>query len=410
MTLPQGRRIKVLHISTGLGTGGAEMMLYKLVKGMDPTRFQNEVVSLVDLGTIGERIRELGIPVAWLGMEHSIIGRAIPNPLALVRLTALIKRSAPDIIQTWMYHANLVGLIGAMINRVPAVSWSVHGANLDLHTLPRTTAAIFRLLVRLSSLPAAVVTVSHAARSWHEAMGYRARNWVYIPIGFDLDQFRPDASCKDALRRELGVAPETLLIGNVGRFHEHKDQANFIRAMALVIAEFPMHAVMVGSGVDGENQKLTELIRLFQIQDHFHLLGERHDILRIMAGLDILCSSSSSEAAPNVLGEAMACEVPCVVTDVGDCASIVGDTGKVAPPHDPQALAAQCCQLLAMDQSARARLGSAGRRRVAQQFSLDTVVRRYEDLYDELAHHILRPASDSRRTHDNSQSRVQDSQ
>lgn len=378
--------IKILHFSTGLGTGGAEMMLYKLVERMDPARFRNEIVSLMDLGSVGERIRELGVPVAWMGLCDSGIRRAIPNPLTLMRVCALVRRSRPDIIQTWMYHANLVGLIGAKINRVPAVSWSVHGANLDLRALPASTAAIFRLLVRLSSMPAAVVTVSHAARAWHESMGYRARNWVYIPIGFDLDRFRPNAWSRVALRRELGLASDAALVGNVGRFHVHKDQSNFVHAMSLLMANSSaVHAVMVGSGVDDGNAELAGLISRAGLQDRVHLMGERHNIPEIMAALDILCSSSACEAAPNVLGEAMACEVPCVVTDVGDCASIVGDTGKVAPARDPQALAAQCGQLLAMDQSARARLGAAARRRVEERFSLDTVVRRYEVLYEGLA-------------------------
>ena len=391
MKLPQRQMIKILHVSTGLGMGGAEMMLFKLVERMDPAHFQNEVVSLMDLGTVGQRIRELGVPVTWLGLRPSGIRRAIANPLALVRLSTLVRRRHPDIIQTWMYHANLVGLISARVNSVPLVSWSIHGANLDLRALPRTTVAIFRLLIRLSSLPAAVVTVSHAARCWHESMGYRARNWTYIPIGVDLEQFRPSAPSKLALRREIGVAPATLLVGNVGRFHVHKDHANFVRAMSLLAADIPVHAVMVGSAVDGANPELAGLISRLHLQHRVHLMGERHDVPEIMAGLDVLCSSSACEAAPTVLGEAMACEVPCVVTDVGDCASIVGDTGKVAPPGDPAALAAQCRRLLSMDQSARARLGVAARRRVAERFSLDTVVRRYEVLYEGLMHR--RPGS-----------------
>lgn len=378
--------IRALHIITDLRADGAEMMLCKLVAAMDRSRFENAVVSLMDQGALREQVVASGVRLYSPGIR----GR-IPSPGSLLKLLRFVRSYQPDVVQTWLYHADLVGLIAARLAGVPALCWSLHACSPQMRGYPFVTKAIVRILAAASGLPSAVITVSAASRSCHEMLGYAPRRWIYIPIGVDLEVFRPRPEAKKTLRERLGLGPESRLIGMVARYHPEKDHCNFLRALALVSRDCPeVRAVMMGREVETDNEGLRRMISTLGIEDRVHLIGERRDIAELMAGLDLLCIASNSESNPNVLSEAMACEVPCVVTDVGDCASVVGVTGRVVPPNDHEALAEALKELLTTDPEALRRLGADARRRVSACFSLGSVVREYEKLYTELsAKHYL---------------------
>ncbi|MEN9566044.1 MAG: hypothetical protein RLZZ69_1240, partial [Cyanobacteriota bacterium] len=199
-------------------------------------------------------------------------------------------------------------------------------------------------------------------------------------------KFKPSAEIRQKFRQELNIADHVFLIGSVARYHAMKDHANFLQAAHLLLVEHPeTKFVMVGTNVDYENQTLTTLIDTLGIGDNVYLLGQRSDIPQITPALDILTSSSAyGEAFPLVLGEAMSCEVPCVVTDIGDSAWIVGDTGKVVPPKNPTALAQAWQEVMTMDISVKANLGKLARKRIINKFSLISIVDRYENLYQSL--------------------------
>jgi glycosyltransferase involved in cell wall biosynthesis len=209
---------------------------------------------------------------------------------------------------------------------------------------------------------------------------------VVLPNGFDLDAFQPDPAARGSVRQELGISEETPLIGLVARFHPQKDHHNFMQAAAQLHARLPnVHFLLCGAGVTPENPALAQWVEEAGLRANVHLLGVRQDVPRLSAALDIATSSSSGEGFPNVVGEAMACGVPCVVTDVGDAALIVGETGRVVPPHDAQALADAWHDLLNAGEDYRYELGMAARRRVQECFSMTTISRRYEQLYEEIA-------------------------
>jgi glycosyltransferase involved in cell wall biosynthesis len=208
---------------------------------------------------------------------------------------------------------------------------------------------------------------------------------LIIPNGFETGLFKPDAASRAKFRNELGLAIETPLVGLIGRYDPQKNHFGFLGAAATVAQEFPdAHFVLCGPGVDVQNGELTSRVGDSGFKERIHLLGERPDMPSITAALDIACSSSLGEAFPNVIGEAMACGVPCVVTDVGDSAAIVGSTGKVVPPGDDLALARAVLGLLAMPDAERKALGLRARQRVIDNYSLDQVVRQYELLYESL--------------------------
>lgn len=370
--------MKVIHLITDLDTGGAERMLHKLLSTMDRSAFEPEVISLTTVGAVGKDIQALAVPVGALGMR-----RGVPNPLALPRLVRRLRRSRPQLIQTWMYHADLLGALAARwAGKVPVI-WGIHNTVLAPGHSKRTTIGVARLCAWLSRrLPARIVCCSEASRRVHAELGYRAEKMVVIPNGFDLEQFKPSEESRVSVRRELGVSEETVLIGLVARFDPVKDHFSFVQAAARLCARFPkVHYVLCGERVIRDNSRLVAWIDAAGLSERVFLLGPRTDIPRLMAAFDIATSSSFSEAFPNVIGEAMACGVPCVVTDVGDSARMVADTGRVVPPRDPEALAGAWGELLALGGEGRRELGQKARRRVREEFSLDRTVSQYEALY-----------------------------
>jgi glycosyltransferase involved in cell wall biosynthesis len=376
--------IKITHVISGLQADGAETVLHTITSRMDSKRFRNEVVSLTDLGPMAERLEASGIPVRALGMRPSA-----PNPIHLARLASWLKKSKPQVVHTWMYHADLIGGTAAWIAGKLPVVWGIHHTNLDPSQNKRTTIWTAQACARLSSsLPSRIVCCSEASLLAHAQFGYAKEKMEVIPNGFDVDQFRPDPAARESLRAELGISRDTPLIGMAARFHIQKDHRNFVEAAVRLHAVAPdVHFVLCGKGVDNRNSELAGWIKQSgaSLANAFHLLGGRKDTSCFFAALDISTSSSLSEAFPMAVGEAMACGIPCVVTNVGDSAVIVGETGKVVPCGDPRALAEAWQDLLSLGSSARSQLGQAARNRVEQRFGIDSIVERYQELYRQVA-------------------------
>lgn len=368
-------------IITGLSTGGAETMLLKVLQGLDRRRFAPEVISLTSLGEIGPRLQTMGIAVTALGMRP---GRM--DAWRFWHLMRHLRRSAPDMVHTWMYHADLLGGLAARLVGVRAIAWSIRHSNLAPEHNKRYTLLVVKACARLSRwVPHRILTCSERARSVHVAAGYCADKMVLIANGFDLTRFVPDAAARVLVRAELGLTPDTPLVGVVARDDPQKNLLGFVLAAAAVHSALPhCHFVLAGQGIDPTHAALGHAIAQAGLQHHVHLLGRRDDVPRLMAALDVLASPSHGEAFPNVLGEAMACEVPCVVTDVGDSADIVGDTGRVVMADDMADLARQLLAVLQMPAEQRQALGARARARVQDCYELGEVTRRYEDFYSEL--------------------------
>jgi glycosyltransferase involved in cell wall biosynthesis len=371
--------LRITHIITGLSTGGAEMMLYKLLAHLDRERYSCDVISLTSGGSVEQKIRNLGLPVKILGMRPGF-----PDPLAIFRLAGWLRHAPPDLVQTWMYHADLVGGLAARLACRAPVVWGIRNSNLDLVKSKRSTFWTVKTCAFLSKwLPQRILSCSETARRIHIELGYYAGKMSVIPNGFDLDLFHPDPTARVEIRKDLGISTGAPVVGLVGRFDPQKDHQNFIRAATILAVKMPeTQFVLCGDGIDPQNPLLSSWINESGLKDHFHLLGRREDIPRLTAALDIACSSSAyGEAFSNVLGEAMACEVPCVATDVGDAAFIVENTGRVVPPGDSQALAHALISLLALPDDQRRALGAIARQRVKQYFDIHAIVKAYVGMY-----------------------------
>lgn len=375
------KRLSVIHLITSLDVGGAEVMLLKLLSRMNVDRFENHVICLAEEGPVGQKIAAFGIPVYALNMRNERV-----KIHSLMGLHRLIRQIQPDILQTWMYHANLLGALVGKWCHSTLLCWNIRCSNIDLNKYGLGTRITVKLCSMLSFLPKVIIANSKDGMRYHKRMGYRTKRWEVIPNGFDFTVYKPDDQAKSKLAHELGLDPGTapIFIGYIARFDPMKDHTTFLKAaFQLLRQRNDVHFVLAGRKIDWNNRELAERIPRAFITN-FHLLGDRDDIEKITAALDIACSVSLGEGFSNVIGEAMACGVPCVVTDVGDSAFIVGDTGLVVPPRDPVALLDAWNRLLHMATEDRRALGLTARRRIASCFSIEKIAGRYESLYCEL--------------------------
>lgn len=372
--------MKIVHVITGLATGGAERTLYNLLTVGFGGSFDCRVISLSGEGTFGSYIRAAGIPLECLEMRP---GR--PSIAAAVRLGRLLRTWRPDIIQGWMYHGNIAASLPWFVGQGVPVVWNIRHPLYGLAREKRHTRWVIRGNRLLSSLPRAIIYNSELSRVQHECFGFRADRGCVIPNGFNLDQWCPDSTVRAVVRAELDIPDAAPLIGHIARYHPMKDHRTYLRALIPVVEQFPLvHFLIAGRDVEHGNPKLADLLAVLPA-DRIHLLGERDDVERLMPALDVFCLSSVAEAFPNVLGEAMACGVPCVATDVGDSADIVGETGIVVSPGDSEVLAQGLLAMLRKSSGERRALGQMARQRVETNYGLDAIVAQYARLYEEIA-------------------------
>ena len=357
-------------------------MLLKLLQDINRKRFEPSVVCLTGQGPVGMQITELDIAVHVLNMRA-----ATPSPAKLWQLRNLIKSINPDIVQTWMYHADLLGGISARLAGKQKIVWGIRNSNLDAKLVKRSTRWVAQACAALSGwLPKRILCCSWQAKDAHIALGYEASKFEVIANGFSLERFRPNTSARQTVRTSLAITFDAPLVGLIARFDPLKNHTGFLQVARQVRDKVPSaHFLLAGDGIDHSNAALCDRIEALKLQQCVHLLGRRGDMPSLMAALDLLVSTSHGEAFPNVLGEAMACGVPCVVTDAGDSAEIVGDTGRVVSIGDMEELANKVLQLLKMSVEDRHTLGRQARARIQAHYEIAKIVKQYESFYEGVA-------------------------
>ena len=371
--------IKILHVIIGLGAGGAERMLARLVLAhRTDTRYQHAIISLTTLGPVGHSLRTEGVEIDALAMQS-----LFDLPRIVWQLVGAIRSRRPAIVQTWMYHADLLGGVAARIAGNARVVWGVRATDMMTGTA-RATWTIRRLCALLSrSVPDVIVCVAEAARRAHVAIGYEPSRMVIIPNGFDLQNPEATLPRGKSLREDLGWSEEMRVVGWVGRFNHYKDPENFVRAAGLLArTDRQVRFLAVGRDMVWENVELAAWISEAGCTDRFALLGDRSDVTVCLSAMDVFCLSSRSEGFPNVVGEAMSMSVPCVVTDVGDAAILIGQTGIVVEKENSELLADGLRRMIDLSIPARCARGAAAKQRVEAEFSMDRARARYENVYD----------------------------
>jgi len=372
--------VRVLHIITGLGDGGAEGVLYRLCRY--DTKTNHIIVSLMDEGKYGSMLQDLGIEVYCLNMPA---GK--PTISGLWKLLGLIRRSRPDLVQTWMYHGDLIGGVVAKFAGVKKVFWNVRHTTLQRGKSKPSTIMAAKLCAKLSGIiPQKIIYCAHGAQAIHEDLGYKKSKAEVISNGYDLALFDHKSQFREKTRNELSTSKNKVLLGMVGRYDPQKDHSNLISALGIVRKKgVEFKVLLIGKQLDDTNNQLLEQIKSESLSDSVHFLGQRKDIPCVMNALDIhVLSSSFGEAFPNVLAEAMASGTPCVTTDVGDAALIVGGAGWVVPPRDPQALANSIMEAIKEKQEnhpAWSERQKACRARIVENFSIEKMIKGYHQVW-----------------------------
>jgi glycosyltransferase involved in cell wall biosynthesis len=379
-----------MHLITSLSIGGAETTLLKLVQRLNREDFNNHVVCLTSKGAIGDEIRRSGVDVSYLNMPSGRLSLK-----GIIEFIRLVRAFQPDILQSWLYHSDLIGLIIGKILSIKTIIWNLRCAFIDLDRYRISTKIVLKLCVLLSSMPNSIISNSEEAIRYHKILGYRNASWYLIPNGVDTLKFFPDKNAKQALMLELGIPSDRkfknakshediLLVGCVARFDPMKDFETLIEAAKIVIEKFDnVRFILVGRNVEWQNPFFKHSIP-DNMCSRFFLMGERRDIPRIMAALDIFVLTSYGEGFPNALCEAMASAVPCIATDVGDCKSIIGNTGFIVEAQNPTKISKAISDLVRATPKKRKEMGNEARQRVLARYTITSVAQMYEYLYKSL--------------------------
>jgi len=375
---PSSEKPTIVHIINGLEVGGAECLLRGLVLEQRDHNYRHLIISLGEVGPIGRDLREKGIPVEALGLPSLV--QALRN----VRPAMKMIRGAA-IVQTWLYHANFLG--GLISWLFAPVVWSLHTTHLAPRHTKLTTRLIFWVDRWLSMvLPRAIIACSESSYDYHVEKKYNQRRMICIKNGIPTDIFQRSEADREVLRRAWGLDGNVLVAGVVARYDPQKDIGNFIEAAATVLERRPeMRFVMCGERFSDDNADLIGMLERAGVREHFILLGRRSDVPSVLSAFDMFVMSSAyGEALPLALCEAMSCQLPSVVTDVGDCSLVVGDTGAVVPAKSPKELGAAILDLAALDRQALKGLGERARQRIIQSYSFSAMAERYYKLYSEI--------------------------
>jgi glycosyltransferase involved in cell wall biosynthesis len=348
----------ILHVISGLGSGGAERTLTRLVTAAKRNGHRQAVVCLSDGGFYANALRQGGVDLYCLGLVN-----AWHFPLGLYRLARLVRELRPNLMITWLYHADFLGTLAAIGSGLGPrrVVWSVRCSNIDFSNYRPRTRLIATMLAWMSRLPWAVMTNSRAGRRAHEKLGYRPRQWIYLPNGLDTTEWSACSSTRSSVRSELGFSEENTVVGMIARVDPQKDHGTLLAAADILLKDHPqLRFLLIGKG--------TETIEAAS----FLCLGEQVDVSRLIKAFDIavLCSAYG-EGFPNVVVEAMATEIPCVVTDVGDAKLLVSDTGFVSPTKNPRALAEAIECLISESELKRKQRGRRARKSVLEKWSFE---------------------------------------
>ncbi len=366
----------ILHITPGLRRGGAEMMLTRLVNALDGKQgFRHVILSLEPGNAFASEHQQAGVTVLFLGITS-----LASLPWNYFRFRRLVKDLNPALIHGWMYHGNMATYHAGA--KCPMV-FSIHNA-LDAWKHEKfTTRQIIRYGASMSRFANAVVYCSNISKTQHEAIGYNNTNAITIANGVDVDRFNPDNNARNQLRQAMNIPADHLLFGQVARYHPIKNQKGMLEAFALVAEKIPhAHLVLAGEGCDHRNPELSVIIDKLDCKNRIHLLGARKDVEKVLPAIDILVSPSLSEAFPVVITEAMACEVPCIATDVGDTAHIIQDAGMIVSKNDfLTGMVKAMIEMAGMPAAERRENGIKARLSIMKRFEIRNTMDAYETLY-----------------------------
>ena len=372
--------MKVLMIINSLEIGGAETSLETLSSALK-NEMQVEVISLAGSGYLANRLQSKGILVHQLDLRANL--SLFKQCFKLFRLVRDIK---PDLVHTWMYHSNLLGGIIAKLAGIKKIIWSVHAFNLERGMLKPSTRALIKFLALVSYfIPNKIICCSQKSLEIHQHLLYKKTKLVFIPNGVDPSLFSYSKLGREDIRKELDIDDNKILVGCIGRFDVQKNQLGFLKTISYIqTLGMEYHFVFVGRGNDHHNKEIQQIMNASKIGKNITLLGERDDISNILSALDIFVMPSKGEAFPVSLCEAMACEIPCIATNVGDVQFILGDISQTIDLNKFEMFSQAIIEVGSMAPKLRKKLGEKLKKRVLDNFSIDIVAKSHIELYEEI--------------------------
>lgn len=360
--------MRIDFLIRSLDYGGAERQLVTLAKGLQGRGHSVSVAVFYSGGPLEKDLRDSGVPVNMLD-KH---GRWDVFPF-LWRLIRLIRHEKPDILHGYLPVPNLLTVLLKPLLPNILMVWGVRASNMDLSRYDRLSRVVFRLECFFSRFADLIIVNSNAGRDYHIKHGFPESKMVVVPNGIDTDYFKPDAAARVRKRAEWEIGENEKLIGIVARLDPMKDHPTFLKAASLLAKERDdVRFVCVGDGPEPYKSELKRLSLELGLEKKLIWAGAHRDMPAVYNALDIaVLSSSWGEGFPNVIGEAMACGVPCVVTDVGDSALIVGGTGVIVPPGNPEALAFSLAKMVSIDKSD---IASKTRKRIKEKYDLTHLI------------------------------------
>ncbi|MGD6968564.1 glycosyltransferase [Rossellomorea vietnamensis] len=359
---------RIVHIITDLDSGGAENMLLKFLRYSDKEEYFHEVISLKDEGVIGEKIIKEGIKVHCLNLHKS-------NFISSFNRAVKICKNF-DIINTWLYHADIFGFILSKVMLRKKLIWNIRHSNLDKEANKKSTLRIVKTNSLISKYVDCITYNSNKALETHQEIGYKNNHSVIIPNGFELDRYKFNIKKRVAIRKKLMIKDNEKVIITVGRWDIQKDYYTLMKALnELKVNKTDYKVIMVGTKLDEYNEELVSLIKKYNLEENIILLGRRDDIVELLSAADLYVSSSMGESFSNAIGEAMACELTCIVTNVGDSKLMVANSGIVVEKQDYLKMAAQIGNFIKQPKSER---NKVARKRVLENYEIRTVVKNIE--------------------------------
>lgn len=366
---------RVVHLINGLGLGGAETMLYQVLKYQTDLQLEYMVISLGETHFYEDQIKDLGIQIVEIQLKRKPIS-------AIIRICKLLKRA--DTLCCWMYHSNIIGFVTGKLAGVRRIIWCIRHSNLESAANKKGTLKVNRICARLSRYVTAIAYNGEKARNAHEEIGYCKDKGAVLANGCDCRIFCPDQKASVSVRKEFGISTEKKIVLSVTRDHPIKDIPTFLEAFSNVHNDIPNTvAIMCGNGILKDNPHILALCNDFRLEigrDIF-LLGVRNDVQRIMASCNLFVLHSAGEAFPNVLIQAMACGAVCVTTDVGDARVILDDDRFVIVPHNVEKLKVLIEYVLNQGEEEQKTIKEKNTKRVLEKYDISRVVYDYENLF-----------------------------
>lgn len=371
-------KIHITHVIVGLDVGGAERFLLRLIDAhRDHPQYVHRVISLTSQGTLGPTLEAQGIAVTALGMKS-----LRDAPRTYLRLKRELRAHRPDVLQCWMYYADLLGGLAGRRLGIKHILWGIRNSHFESGGTRLKRAVRKSCAIASRHLPWRIVCVADSALEVHARAGYDRARMEVIHNGYDPDAFTYSETARHALRRELGIPADGLVIGSVGRYSAAKDHHSFVQAADAALGQRRgMYFMLVGRDLTQDNQALARQIAATRQPDRFFLLGQRSDVADCLSAMDVFCLHSRTEGFPNALGEAMCVGRPCISTDVGDARLLLGQGGRVVPAGDVPALTQAMVRMADLDTPRLQAMGALARQRITDHYTLVHAVERFESLY-----------------------------